>query len=58
MTHTTPLPPLPDITTLATSQHPALAQVAADLADRPASRAAMYEDSPYVTPARLAKAQR
>jgi hypothetical protein len=48
MTHTIPLPPLPDMTALATSRHPALAQVAADLTGRPASCAAFYEDSPYV----------
>jgi hypothetical protein len=53
VTHTTPLPPLPDITTLATSRHPALAQVAAALTGRPARLCAFYEDSPYVAVARL-----
>lgn len=57
MTHTIPLPPLPDITTLAT-RHPVLAHIAATLADLPDTRPAMYEDSPYVTPARLAEARR
>lgn len=58
MTHTIPLPPLPDMTALATSQHPALAQVAADLTGRPASCAAFYEDSPYVAVAAHGEAQR
>ena len=57
MTHTTPLPPLPDITALTTSQHPVLAQTAADLTSRPAS-AAFYEDSPYVAVAARTEAQR
>jgi len=53
-----PLPPLPDLDALATSQHPALAQVAADLTGRPANCAAFYEDSPYVALTAHAKAQR
>ncbi len=57
MTHTTPLPPLPDITALTTSRHPVLAQAAAALTDRPAS-AAFYEDSPYVRLAAPPEAQR
>lgn len=58
MTTRAPLPPLPDLTALTTSRHPVLAQVAATLAGLPDNRDAMYEDSPYVTPARLAKVQR
>jgi hypothetical protein len=53
-----PLPPLPDMTALAASRHPVLAQTAADLADRPAARAAFYEDSPYVAVAAHGEAQR
>lgn len=58
MTDRAPLPPLPDLDALATSQHPALAQAAAGLADRPAARAAFYEDSPYVALAARTEAQR
>ena len=51
MTHTTPLPPLPDIPALTTTRHPVLARIAADLTNRPARRCAHYEDSPYIAAA-------
>lgn len=42
------LPPPPTIADLAASPHPALKHLAVQLADRPASMVAFYDDSPYV----------
>lgn len=53
MTHTTPLPPLPDLTALSTNN-----PVLAEPASRPDTRVAFYDDSPYVTPAAHTEAQR
>ena len=54
MTHTTPLPPLPDLT----ASHPILDQILTELASRPTARVAYYDDSPYVPPTEPAEAQR